>query len=285
LFHAAGQVTVTVSDGAIGQSFTASSSTVEMTGGSIGAGFQATDNSRVQIAGGTLGSLIVINGSRAELSGNMRLAGNSVINTGGVMSVSGGTVNGYIQVVAGELNISGGAIEGPLQVGPDGAVNLLGRSFELNGVSLDSLTLHEPFTIEDRNVVLSGVLADGSAFSFDLNSVSPTSGDYFDAMALLTVSLILPGDFNNDGLVDAADYVAWRKGLGAEMRLPGDTTPGAVTSADFQVWRSNYGAAMPASASAKSVVPEPTAWQIAILGGFALRRRIRPRTKSAAGSA
>jgi hypothetical protein len=233
----------------------------------------------VQISGGTLGSLSVANGSRAELSGNMRLAGNSLINSGGVMSVSGGTVDGSIQVVAGELNIAGGLLEGPLRVLPDGAVNLLGRSFELDGVSLDSLTLHEPFTIEDRNVVLSGVLADGSAFSFDLNSVSPSSPEYFDAMALLTVSLILPGDFNNDGLVGAADYVAWRKGLGSEMRLPGDTTPGAVTSADYQVWRSNYGAATPASASATSVVPEPTAWQIAILGGFALRRRIRPRTK------
>jgi hypothetical protein len=40
------------------------------------------------------------------------------------------------------------------------------------------------------------------------------------------VSSIVPGDFNNSGTVDAADYVVWRKGLGA-----------TYTQTDYDVWR------------------------------------------------
>jgi hypothetical protein len=37
----------------------------------------------------------------------------------------------------------------------------------------------------------------------------------------------LPGDFNHDGTVDAADYVVWRKTDG--------------TPADYNIWRANFG--------------------------------------------
>jgi hypothetical protein len=39
-----------------------------------------------------------------------------------------------------------------------------------------------------------------------------------------------PGDFDNDGTVDAADYVVWRNGLG--------TTD---NQADYNAWRANFG--------------------------------------------
>jgi hypothetical protein len=61
-----------------------------------------------------------------------------------------------------------------------------------------------------------------------------------------------PGDFNDDGSVDAADYVAWRNGLGGEY----DET-------DYADWRANFGAnsaaatAQNSSALAMSPVPEP----------------------------
>jgi hypothetical protein len=61
---------------------------------------------------------------------------------------------------------------------------------------------------------------------------------------------VLPGDFNSDGVVDAADYVVWRKGL--------DTT---YTLADYDVWRAHFGEST-ASAAESSLrsgasVPEP----------------------------
>jgi hypothetical protein len=64
----------------------------------------------------------------------------------------------------------------------------------------------------------------------------------------------LPGDFNNDGIVDAADYVVWRTGLGT-----------AYAQNDYGVWRAHFGASLgPASGAARpsaaplsATVPEP----------------------------
>ena len=50
------------------------------------------------------------------------------------------------------------------------------------------------------------------------------------------------GDYNDNGTVEAADYVTWRNVLNTPTTLPNDTTPGTVTPADFDVWRTNFGA-------------------------------------------
>jgi hypothetical protein len=49
------------------------------------------------------------------------------------------------------------------------------------------------------------------------------------------------GDYNDNGAVDAADYVAWRNALNTSTTLPNDPSPGMVTSADFDTWRTNFG--------------------------------------------
>jgi hypothetical protein len=87
-----------------------------------------------------------------------------------------------------------------------------------------------------------------------------------DAAALKDIgwTVILPpganGDYNGNGVVDAADYVLWRQHLGQNFALPNDTTPGTVTQADYTVWRSNFGAS--ASGAGALVpgaeVPEPS---------------------------
>ena len=55
---------------------------------------------------------------------------------------------------------------------------------------IDTLTPSEGFTITDRDVILSGLLADGSEFSFSLNSSVVPGEDFFDAAANLTVTLV-----------------------------------------------------------------------------------------------
>jgi hypothetical protein len=58
---------------------------------------------------------------------------------------------------------------------------------------------------------------------------------------------IIAGDFNEDGVVDAADYVVWRKGLGS-----------TYTQNDFNVWRANFGQNTDAEAlPSQAAVPEP----------------------------
>jgi arabinogalactan endo-1,4-beta-galactosidase len=74
---------------------------------------------------------------------------------------------------------------------------------------------------------------------------------------------VLPGDFNNDGIVDAADYVMWRKGLAT----------GAYTQADYNTWRQHFGqTALSSSANASSsnsAVPEPLSLSLLILAAAA----------------
>lgn len=77
----------------------------------------------------------------------------------------------------------------------------------------------------------------------------------------------LPGDFNDDGVVDAADYVVWRNALGTGATLPNDNTPGSGID-DYETWRANFGrtatSAIP-GAGASQAVPEPQALVLAIL--------------------
>ena len=68
----------------------------------------------------------------------------------------------------------------------------------------------------------------------------------------------LPGDYNQNGVVDAADYAVWRQNLNQPVTLPNDPTPGTVTPEDYQVWRAAFGRVPASGSGAKSLaVPEP----------------------------
>jgi T5SS/PEP-CTERM-associated repeat protein len=70
----------------------------------------------------------------------------------------------------------------------------------------------------------------------------------------------LLGDYNNNGAVDAADFVLWRKTLGSGIALANDDSPG-VGPDDYTRWRANFGrtAGSGAGAHVNVAVPEPTA--------------------------
>jgi hypothetical protein len=88
---------------------------------------------------------------------------------------------------------------------------------------------------------------------------------------VLSVTAVVPGDYNGNGVVDAADYTTYRDALGTNTTLPNDTTPGSVTTADYAVWQTNFGQGGPSPATA---VPEPAAACLLVLGcaGFAAMR-------------
>lgn len=82
----------------------------------------------------------------------------------------------------------------------------------------------------------------------------------------------LPGDFNGDGSVDAADYGTWRENLGAvdSVLAPGSTEDGSgiVDAADFLTWKANYGLTGSAVIGDPTTAPEPAA-VLVLLGGIA----------------
>jgi hypothetical protein len=68
------------------------------------------------------------------------------------------------------------------------------------------------------------------------------TGELFKYVGSFMTEAGLPGDYNSDGSVDAADYVAWRK-TGVNGQLGYDT------------WRANFGKLSPEGGS--NLVPEP----------------------------
>jgi hypothetical protein len=91
----------------------------------------------------------------------------------------------------------------------------------------------------------------------DINYDYP-NGDIFLSNFVSTEPPGVSGDYNDDGKVDAADYVVWRNNNGTTTVLPNDTTPGIVSPADFDVWRSHFGMTSGAGVLSASV-PEPAA--------------------------
>src|SRR5690606_29383320 len=86
----------------------------------------------------------------------------------------------------------------------------------------------------------------------------------------------LDGDFNDDGSVDAADYVVWRKNAGTTNTLPNDGgIPGAIGTAHYDLWRANFGQSGGSEAGSAGVVPEPASWLLAVVMAcfFTFRRR------------
>ena len=78
----------------------------------------------------------------------------------------------------------------------------------------------------------------------------------------------VPGDYNGNGRVDAADYVLWRKG-GALLNEV--DTPGTVNAADYTAWRARFGNPSGSGAGASvtgfaiAAVPEPTTLALVLL--------------------
>jgi probable HAF family extracellular repeat protein len=110
-------------------------------------------------------------------------------------------------------------------------------------------------------------------------------GDEYHAYLLTPVSLI-PGDFNGDSSVDAADLASWKAGFGTS----GDATLSQgdadadldVDGMDLLVWQRHLGSSIPAIASS-APVPEPSSTTPFILGyamAAHLKRAGRLRKKS-----
>lgn len=75
---------------------------------------------------------------------------------------------------------------------------------------------------------------------------------------------VLPGDYNDDGSVDAADYTVWRDSLASALPLPNETASlGVVDAEDFDAWQANFGAVAEAETAAGMAVPEPAGAMLA----------------------
>ena len=197
---------VNMTGGEIGRQFRIDSGELNLSGGTIGDSFDS-DFGEINISGGEIGEADIFIGSVVNISGGV--VGRSWdIDEFAVANISGGTIGDNFAIMpGGVVNVTGGTL-GNFVAESNSQVNLFGTEFLVDGDPVVGL-VGVPITITDRDVVLLGLLADGSLVGFDLSSTFGAPGDdYFDTDATITVTLTgepLIGDVNGDGSVNLLD--------------------------------------------------------------------------------
>jgi hypothetical protein len=108
---------------------------------------------------------------------------------------------------------------------------------------------------------------DGRFVAFTSNWGDSGRLDVF-VLAIPDLPIDLPGDYNHDGIVDAADYSVWRDSLGQSgVGLAADGNHNnIIDSGDYSVWTTHFGQVAGSGAHAHSTIPEPTDWILLIAG-------------------
>jgi hypothetical protein len=207
-----------------------------------------------------------------------RATGNMTIRNEGTLAQAL-DINAYeIRSDAGSLLASWVGIEnGSVSGFPAG--NGSGNGWEKGDLSNANLLaeayLQNTSTLGTGSVVPLGVAYNNTVDAQDLMfSISIANGNgllFRGVVEYINAPPALSGDYNDNGVVDAADYVLWRNG----GPLANDPTPGLQPD-DYTFWRSRFGAT---SGSGRSVdggavsgtaVPEPAAGFLAlVLAGIA----------------
>jgi hypothetical protein len=223
----------------------------------------------VEIIGGTLRGAGLVKTGSGPVPGQVENRGGTVApgNGVGTLEIDGRYANSFDGTLAIELGglapgtehdqliVHGGAtLAGPLTVSlVNGFLPLIGNTMTIitasDGLSgvFDSLMLPNGFNWQ---------------VDYDADSVQLIVG--------------IPGDYNDDGSVDAADYTVWRNtfgAIGSGLAADGNGN-GSIDGGDYSVWKTNFGASAGSGAGQSIAVPEPSGaiyWMLAAIM-FALSR-------------
>jgi endonuclease I len=184
--------------------------------------------------------------------------------------------------------------------------NLLAASGFSANMDFDSFTPSGNFSAFTTNLAASAgslSIAAGSSQTFASSFVAMTVGTFTANYVLnfsdeniagalnssitltLTGKTRLPGDYNGDLKVDAADYTTWRKTINQPVAIfsgADGSGNGIVDSLDYDVWRTHFGQTASGSGGgssiiANAVVPEPASCLLLVAGALACALRCRTR--------
>lgn len=184
-------------------------------------------------------ALITISGP-VDLDGyKLSVTGGGSIRLTGDLTLDGGELEVFARPTSTLSLGSGTTLDGTLRVLLEPGIEpLLGDVFDLVGYTASV----NPFEMVDLPTLDAGL-------SWDLEyGVSSLTASVVGAM--------LEGDYNDDGVVDAADYTAWRSNVGQPSgTLPNDPNGVVIGATQYATWQANFGARLTPAAA----VPESSA--------------------------
>ncbi|MFO0788389.1 MAG: peptidylprolyl isomerase [Pirellulales bacterium] len=164
-------------------------------------------------------------------------------------------------------------------------VAVLGSAFLSGKLDVNFIGSYLP-DLNTSFTILTATSITGNFTSFDLPQLAAGYVWNISRTATAYTLTVAAGDYNRDGVVNAADYSVWRESRNTSV-TPGSGADGdkngLVNDADLAIWRANFGnvrgttAAGSGSSLGANVAPEPASaatllWAAA---GFAARRRRR----------
>jgi autotransporter-associated beta strand protein len=216
----------------------------------------------VSVNGGTLSGFGSVSGAVTVGSGGHVAPGVNDIapfGVGGMTLEAGSVLDLEIQ------NVSGVLLSDQINVGQPGGLTLNGGTINIVNAGLITDGVYK---LINYSGTLNGSLANlelGTTPGGDLEFELVDSGTSIDLVASY---VMLDGDFNSDFVVDAADYVVWRKGSGV---LP--------TPDNYNIWRTNFGRTAGGGSASNATVPEPAGALLSVLGA-AIGLRFLTRSKT-----
>ena len=110
----------------------------------------------------------------------------------------------------------------------------------------------------------SNLYAPSAPFLLVINNGIIDYGRMTPAALAINAAAFLPGDFNHDDIVNAADYTVWRNGLGS-----------AFSDEDYRVWKNHFGQIEGSAATSSMAVPEPSHLVLLapMIGGILIQQR------------
>ena len=259
-----------------------------LTGGQITRHINATEATVVNLSAGSIGGRVTaFDDSVINISGNASLSRNLTALNDSTINLRGGAVARNLQGFNnGTVNMSGGAVLGQAVFRDDSIFNFSGGTIGpsttglASGVDNSHTARLIAYNAATLNIVgnnlaamlidstyqdglysvyqLAGTLADGTSINGTYFFLENGTGANFQLLPPPNLS----GDFNNDGTVDAADYVVWRKTDGTQL--------------GYDTWRANFGGRAGGASVTNAAVPEPAAALLLLLGAAIGRWRATP---------